>query len=529
MKSKIKSVLIAITVLSVFGYFLVMQSCKNPVEGLVVSLNTQISENSIAVQVIDANPKNPAISAIAVKFSGKDASLVYGSDGMSVVKPVGGVFSLILRPGIKPTQSNPIEFNIEVVSSGFMKTVYPVKITKIGSKFVQVGLINIVSPPAGVSVKQQDINVPAGGLTSPVTIDIPLAAGKQETAKVTIPTGTKMLDENGAEMTGTLSASFLHFDNRTAASLSAFPGGFKANNILDGNGNPMSAQRLSTIGFVSLEIVSGAQKVKSFSSPVDIAIEINPTSINPKTNAVYKEGDSLSAQSNDADKNQWQIEQGVALTKNTNTNKLEGVIKVPHLSVWSLGFVGKFEDCVGTILDIQSNFSNGAMRYFEILDVSNAVIQSGLENIQNGGTIELKDADPDALLTINIYSGISESTKGRITGTFGPASFCSGRSVIKIDEVPHPDVTIDFIAQCPGKDGNQQHPNLDLFYRESETDPWSYFGTMVNGHVVTNTVELGHLYWIMTVYGGTQYMDTYRVTGYYITNILNLPSGSPGC
>lgn len=528
MKNTIKSIFIALTVLSVYGYFIMLPSCKNPTDGIIVKINSSIADNTISVQVVDANILSSNIpDPLTFSVTGPDASLVMSSDGTTNFKAVKGVIALILKPGTQPTKIKPIQFNLVAEASGYLKAISPVRINKIGNNNIKFSMVNISNPPQGVSIKQVSLNVPQGGITSPITIDLPPQTGKIETAVVTIPTGTIFKAENGDELYGSLNATFVHFDNRSSASIQSFPGGLTATKVVDINGNAMNPVSFRPLGFTSLEITSGINKVKTFSNPINIAFEINPTTKNPKTNSVYAIGDSIPTSSYNIENGQWNIESTASVSKNTVSNKLEAVVKVPHLSYWNLATY--FTGCTSNISAlISSSYTFDAIRYMEVLASDNTVLISGYESVLNGINILEQFPSLNDNVTINIYSrGSNEQNKGTIIGSafFNPCT--DAVPTINIIEAPVQAVEIQITGFCPS--AREIKPDLEVFYKLSSNKNYNYLGHMVNGFIKTDLLLQNNQYDYKAIYGGTEYSYTRLINQYYYNESMKLSAQDSPC
>ena len=189
MKKISQKILLAIAMFAV-----VIQACKNPAEGFIITVNSDISTNNFGFRVLNANPNLEEIPTnLTMKIVGPNADLVYSSDGSKNFSVGSVIFSLILKPGIKPSQVNAIKFTVILESNGYIKSITPIEIIDEGSKSFDIFMVKKDNPPVGVAVKEETIVLPSNGeLAATTIIEIPLNNGKQETAKLEILKGTKI-------------------------------------------------------------------------------------------------------------------------------------------------------------------------------------------------------------------------------------------------------------------------------------------------------------------------------------------------
>lgn len=505
-------------------------ACKNPTEGLVITVNSDFSENNYGFRVLNANSALEEIPQnLTIKIVGPGADYIYSSDGTKNFGSEIGIFSLILKPGITPSQTNPIKFTVMIESNGYLKSITPIEIVDVGNQSFDIYMVKKSAPPIGVAFKDETISLPSNGeIAENTTIEIPLNNGKQETAIINIPKGTKMLDENGNVITGSVSVSLAHFDNRSQESLNSFPGGFTATNLVDENGKPMEPVVFETAGFISIDINNGSQTVKSFSNPIAISMGINENTINPETELAVKEGDSIPTWSLDTKTGQWKKEAVAVVVKNTTTNKLETVFNINHLSYWNLDFY--YNSCqYGSTVKINSNTNSDAYRYIEVLNSSNnTLFRSGVLNVKNGSNFYFYRAPIGVNVKIKIYSGNDYYNKGNLIAQSGIFKLCGSAATINVT-VPVPTiVNIDISGKCL-VGGRILRPTLYVYFKEKGKTYYDYLGYMSNGKITTDRFVLGKTYMFAAFYSGKLYEYERAITKNNYTEVMSLPSGTPGC
>ena len=146
---------------------------------------------------------------------------------------------------------------------------------------------------------------------------------------VTVPTGTQLQDKDGKPIelpagdTSTTLKSQIVFFPPTEQSLNSFPGGLETSNIQDTSGNDLKEGTLSPAGWVNIDMKIGNTQVKNFSTPIVVSMELDPTTINPNTEAPYVEGDSINIYSKSEGDENWVLESVAGVIKNSSTGKLD--------------------------------------------------------------------------------------------------------------------------------------------------------------------------------------------------------------
>ncbi|MFZ4797244.1 MAG: hypothetical protein ACOYMA_07090 [Bacteroidia bacterium] len=515
--------------LSIAMFAMVMQACKNPAEGFIITVNSDISTNNFGFRVLNANPNLEEIPPnLTMKIVGPNADLVFSSDGSKNFSVGSGIFSLILKPGIKPSLSNSIKFTVMLESNGYIKSITPIEIIDEGSKSFDIFMVKKDNPPIGVAVKEETIVLPSNGeLAATTIIEIPLTNGKQETAKLEIPKGTKMLDENGNVITGSVNISLAHFDNRSQESLNSFPGGFTATNLVDKNGKEMEPVVFETAGFISIDMSNGTQTVKSFSSPIAVSMGINENTTNPETNSIVKEGDSIPTWSLDTKTGQWTKEDVAVIVKNSTTNKLETVFNIPHLSWWNLDYY--YGSCTyGSAITIKSNTNNYTYRYMEVVNSNNSYYFSIVESVKNGNIIGFRRAPIGRSVKLRIYSGTDYYNKGSVIAESGLFQMCGSSISLTVNIPPPTIVNIDISGKCV-VGGRVIRPSLSVYFKEKGKYWYDYLGFMNNGKISTDRFVLGKTYVFATYYSGRVYEYERVINSKNYTEVMSLTSGTPGC
>jgi hypothetical protein len=150
--------------------------------------------------------------------------------------------------------------------------------------------------------------------------------------------GTQLTDIDNKPVAGNLNVSIQHFDNR-GATRGFLPTGGVATNPVDANGkslaNPFDLPNFA--GFVSVVMSNDqGQIVKQLSKPLELSLELNPATYNPRTKTNIKAGDMLPIFSFDIDKYQWKAEGESKIIQ--EGSKLIARLSISHLTDWIAGW-----------------------------------------------------------------------------------------------------------------------------------------------------------------------------------------------
>lgn len=317
------------------------QGCKvgDPLEGVTIAIKADAVSAPYEFRVVDAKTGTQANlpDNYIVKVTGPGASQVYTPGGSRTIRVFQGILQFSLRKGYNPTSENPLKFNFEFSGTSYLDLVYPVEITSSTQFSKTISLVNFENPPAGSSGKKEPVPTGSdGSATDTIKITVPKTAEKTEEAKVVINEGTILKDKDGNPVTGSLEAKVLH-STPTEDALASFPGGTNVGETKDASGNSQAGGEMKPAGWVDMKISAGSSSVKSFSTPIEVNMEINPTTINPSTSVPYKEGDDMEVYSLSEGEGNWVKEGTTKVIKNAETGKLEAPMSVTHLSVWMAG------------------------------------------------------------------------------------------------------------------------------------------------------------------------------------------------
>jgi len=351
------------TVLFVLFIYIVSVSSgcklKNPVEGFSVTANADFvtAPSTFKIYDISKNGYNDALEGLNIEITGKDAAAVYNSGARKIFTINNGMVNLCLRRGTVATLADPLEFNIEIKSDGYLPLIYPVKLKSIEPIHEVIYLTNTNELPAGSDKTKGNTITDSSGTTTAVTIiTLPATEQKAEKATLEIPSGVKMTDKNGSLISGNITIDILHFTSSTGASIKSF-GKQSDNTILDKNGSTLEETVIIPAGWLNISMFGDGKSVKDFSKPVKALIEIPNNQFNPLTGTIYKPGDVINILSQDKGTNNWVSETQATITREAISNKLIVAFEISHLSTWLAGSMKN--KCGSLNIPLSSNFTQG--------------------------------------------------------------------------------------------------------------------------------------------------------------------------
>jgi hypothetical protein len=339
-----KRIDIVLALASIVLLGILLNSCKNPGEGVTININTNVLKAPTAVRFVNAvknAPHQPGTFPITI--GGKDAaSVVTASNKTKFIATDGRIF-LALKKGVIPSESNPIIFTIAAEVPGFTPATHTFRITKDKPMLVEIPMVEYANPVKGTSAKVQDDPLVGGTTATAITIETPLTLGMTEQATISIAPGTKFLDAAGNVINAArLETRVVNYGSDAPESLAAFPGGFNATTVLGENGQAIpGGVAFVTAGFIAIDMYAGGTEVKSFSKPLTVKMGISKTLLNPETGAKVKVGDVWPVWSLDDKTGQWAYEAKSTVVADADGDFIAS-FSPTHLSFWNFDHVLSF-------------------------------------------------------------------------------------------------------------------------------------------------------------------------------------------
>ncbi|TVR61341.1 MAG: hypothetical protein EA422_12595 [Gemmatimonadales bacterium] len=277
-------------------------------DDLEITLDIPGVATTVALQLVDQRTGAPVETNALVEVGGRDGGVLFDPllfESVEATTTSSGVVVLGLDDRRLPSATQPVVFDIFVSAPGFVETTRTVILDRPGLHSGEVGLVNLQSPPPGVTSTVATATAsPDGSLLTPIVATTPTEAETGGAASVQIPAGTILRTAGGEPLTGPTTATVAYFNDASLTSLSSFPGGLDAVQI---EGGPLGS--FITGGFVSITVQdSQGRRAAELSQAADVAIAVASGTVNPLTQAPVRAGDELPIWSLDPRSGVWQAE-----------------------------------------------------------------------------------------------------------------------------------------------------------------------------------------------------------------------------
>ena len=280
------------------------------------------------------------------------AYVVVDEDGDYTYTAVEGVVSFAIQDSVTPTTDTPLNLAL-IINAGaqFMETSTTLALTGPGTHDFAINLIALSDPPTGVQTGQRSLaNVVDG--TGTTTSAISANSGTTD-AQVDIVSNTTITTTSGTPLAGNLSVDVTHLSGASEDAEDAFPGSFVATvtnpdayNAANPS-NPMEGSdgSLITATFTAITVTDAAGNAgHQFATtdpaekPLTIKATVDPTTINPLTDAAIAAGDSLAIWSYENETRVWTFESNATVVDESGV--LTVTFTTNHLSYYNLGWWG---------------------------------------------------------------------------------------------------------------------------------------------------------------------------------------------
>jgi hypothetical protein len=486
---------------------LFFSACKKPTDGLTLSIAPQLFDYTVAVQFYNAaDPAHPPAN-ISLKIDGKDASGIYEISGNKKLTVVDGFISLGLLSDRNPVQGNPIQFTMQVSAPGYLPLTIPVTIQQDRKvQFLQVAMVNLTTPPAGVSLKKTSIDLNNNTVSSAVSISTPLSQGKQEGVTLIIPAGTQCKDDAGNTMGGnTLAVTLFHFDARTAASLNAYPGGQRSSSLVKDTTGNTAAHYFQTAGWVYMQCSLDGKPVASFSQGATAIMDVSGQQWNPKAGRNFGSGDLLPL---------YRFIQGTAAwnatgsTVLTNTGgKLKAQFSMSWATAYSLAFTGIV--CAEPRIVFNTGTTDPEVFRVDIFAPNDEFtpVYSQLVQVKDQEAIPFFNL-PAGNLTLKVYSYGTDNplhdffVHNQAIGVFN-GNACSGNGSVTLDKQNKEPLYFDIQGYCSNTK-TYVRPTFYVLYALPGSGDFQPLGLVQNGRFSTRNLDVNKLYDFKVIWGGNR-------------------------
>jgi hypothetical protein len=378
-----------------------------------------------------------------------------------------------------------------------------------------INLVEYAKPADGTSVLVQQTTLTAG-VSGAVVLATPITSTTTETAKISIPAGTKFLAENGTQITsGNLESKIVYYGTGTEASLNAFPGGFYANNVIGENGQAIAGgATFVTAGFLAVNMKVGNTVVKSFSQPLQVTMQIRSTFINPNTGTAVKAGDIIPIWSLDEKTGQWKFEANAAITSNGGQLVLQ--YAMAHLSFWDICW--PYYEGIGTTcykspgapmkVTIKTSDASSFMGRVYLATASGQPLVNSsfgyLTTIDNNTTLRFYGSVPNTAGTKVVVTN-NAGVKVAESSIFNPCT--SGDLTITVQKpaVPACKVMLSLQAKCSNKNIIANISASVNIYMYDGSQYNFYQSAFIKNGLSSFTITNNQKYKVETYYGSTKY------------------------
>jgi len=546
MKKNIQYLTLAATILLTF-----LVGCSeftDKIDDFNIGITNTIFEQSAVIELKDyfGNHEDIISTDFTVTFGGTDADKLVNEAGEFTISETDGFIQLNVNPN-KSTGVKELNFDVIISGGDYRTESFPVKLTDTTSH-VRLSLVNKSKIYKGTNTATQTVGLTNNASTTVVTIKTDKTTSLNKSA-VTIKTGTQFKDISGNELVGTtLNVEVTNTDD--AGQTLKFTDNLTFKDI---NGAAITDKTVHFIaGKTNIKMKVGGTSVKTFNTPVNVAIEIPSDATNPITNNPVQLGDDFPVYTSEDDSTIWTYH-GVGKVAVGDTNSTFNIaFETTHLSDYAvLNFKDRGCPLEGTTYNLTAtnlpaDFSGFLEVEYAISSQGFPVVSSSSYNpiinlnffsvwITNGKitwwTVGLNEQYPEYTNYQAVYGRISEIITSRknifveqmlggplkhhiivkLNGVqvrdniFDIATTANCELAINFnrDLIPNIDnlksVNIDVASSC---NGNAFVPDGFPFYVLRENGQFSYEGTIRKGKMTLNGFELGKEYIFKTVYKG---------------------------
>ena len=495
--------------------------------GLVINVDTDIFTIPIGVQFVNANPlSDNAPQNLKVSIEGPSIDQVYSPDGTKSVKVIDGFLEIAVDKAQIIDEENPVQLTFMAEADGFHPAIQTIAVFDTTYQLFHISMVDAEDLPEGASMKKSILTSSMLGVITDMSLETESKTDKLEQAAVTVKKWTRVFDREGNMLTGAIETELVHFDNRSEISMEAYPGGIVSHNVIGEDGTNIGPAEFSSAGFISLTMNVGGEKVKTFSDPIDITVDISDETIHPVTGAPIAVGDTIPVWSFDEDTGQWTYE-GVSNIFLGADGKMKATVKATHLSWYSWGWYWwryyYYNRCFWWrryFIDVQSDFptfSNAPLVYAQFVDARTG------RRVGWGRYMWLVDgwrnywyyAPINRNVRLQIYDSYNYYCRDLLYQSPAFSTTCEGTYDLELrgnaELQPRFTLNAEMSAVCEGTDNSKVaiKPYSAVYFKPTDCVHWSYLGYLYSYNGVsrfyTYRLEKGETYDFRVYYGGEMY------------------------
>ena len=478
----------------------IITSCeKSPDEifdDITVTINPDFIEYSVQVQFIDAADPAKTIEDLSISILGANRDAILESSGEQNFEVIDGRTFLTLKPELAPSGPDAqIFFQILAEAPGYL----PVNTDAFfdyneKDKNLIVTMINTNNPPEGVGYVSTQVTLEGNELPDDFELTLDPGEAKATGATLVLEEGTQFKDAAGSVISGSnLQIQFTHFDPFGDAALNAYPGGFTPESVIGASGSSEDIV-FDTAGFASINMQVNGTKVKEFTKPLKVIMDIDEELNMFNTDTPLKSGDQIPVWSYEIEDNTWQFEKNTTIEE--DSGKLSATFTTTHLSWYNLDFYGSRCRYANPI---KINAPNLSSTYFYIELVSaytQRTIRARSVYLRDGQNLNFRNC-PNFPVIYKVYSRNGWYNRGDLLFESDATNLCAQELTITIppESIPTP-VSIDLTFTCSDKNFAIK-PSYGFYYKEVGTRYWNY-AYMTNGKASSSLIQKGDIieFWI---------------------------------
>ncbi len=478
-------------------------SCRNPAYELNVIYDAQVITYKATIELVDASGA-PLPDNIDVTVTGTDAGSIYDFSGTKKIYAPAGIITVGVHPKEIPTAAKPaLNFNLVVKIPGYVEKLLPltINLNQFSQGIKGVTMVKVVVPSPATAVVVRDIPLSTtGATTTTTTFGTTTSTNVPQTTAITVPAGVTFKDAAGNNIVGgTLTAQAVNYDAADPGFAALFPGGdLKAPNVVLPNGQTSSAF-FYPAGYTEVNMYVGGVEVRNFSTPITIAMQLDPTFVAPGSALPVKAGDQLGVYSYQVSTGQFKFETNATVVDVAGKPTLS--FTTNHLTGFFAGVVVATPGCLDPIATIVApDYPAGVSTTITLSAVNNTTrIYSEKDyTLSNGATVRFDNLPPSPVA----YT-IKRTSDGLVLAAGQILDPCAGAPLNITLPPPSSPLTIvklNLNVVCPGK--TFVVPNFDLFYKVTgSTEDFKFLATASGGKIFTTDLKVGTRYDFRATWG----------------------------
>ena len=423
--------------LSIALAVLMLSSCKKNLEdmteGMMFSLDmNSFLQNQVQVQVVNANYQNSAtIPNAKISISGKDEEKVFDINGAKTIVVEDQFANLAVSPGRPLSEGNPVRFIIKAEAPGFLNYEKEVVVNAIDS-FVNYNfeMIEIANPPAGIDIVSTQINL---------TGDQPAVAipsrSKDIQASLLVPANTKLMDENGARITGSAAIRIDQFNaahEPVKANIQNLITNFSYATFKNGIAEDFN---FSPIGYLRVDINNNSGRKLQFDKAAQIEVTLAKQITDPISGEPLQEGDVLMVYQKDPANMGWSLVEQTKLATDASGNlkanfRFVGSDEIALARTRDqVDINNRIRNCANALgLRFKRNSNVNTLHYIAVVNASSpsqVYLTASNVAVANNSTYNFSGRLPqDVNVKVLVYQFESATDKGIVVGESSLISSC---------------------------------------------------------------------------------------------------------